>query len=81
MRRRPFRAGRRVAYDRRMPTHQFLGIVLIVAGVLDAAAAMWIPSRIPDERQRAIVRVALLSSGVIVVALGGLFFSGVLTKS
>ncbi|MCE9634782.1 MAG: hypothetical protein K8T90_03665 [Planctomycetes bacterium] len=64
-----------------MQSHQIVGMVLIVAGVLDAAAAMWVPSRIPDEGQRAIVRLALLSSGVVVVALGGLFFAGVIGKS
>ena len=61
-----------------MQSHQVTGLVLILAGVLDAAAAMWIPSRIPDEQQRTVVRLALLSSAVVVIALGGAFLAGLI---
>jgi hypothetical protein len=61
-----------------MQTHQLIGTVLICAGLLDAATSLWIPNRIPDLRQRMVVRLALLSSGVVVTALGALFLSGLL---
>lgn len=60
-----------------MESSKLIGTILIAVGVLDAASAMWVPQRIPDERQRAIVRLALLSSGIVVIALGGLFLSGI----
>lgn len=61
-----------------MQSHEIVGLVLVIAGVLDGASAFWVPSRIRDERQRAMVKVALLSSGFVVASLGGLIWSGVL---
>lgn len=59
-----------------MPNHQVIGLVLIATGVIDALLSLWMPNRLPDERQRAIVRLALVCSGVVVAALGALFFVG-----
>jgi hypothetical protein len=60
-----------------MQSHQVIGTVLIVAGLIDAATSLWLPTRIPDERQRATVRVVLLASGLVVIALGGMFLAGI----
>jgi uncharacterized membrane protein HdeD (DUF308 family) len=59
-----------------MQTYQLVGTALIVAGLFDIASALWIPSRIADERQRTIVRLALISSGAVIIALGGMFLAG-----
>lgn len=60
-----------------MESRQVVGMVLILVGVLDAAASTWVPLRIPDERQRTVVRYALLGSGAVAVILGGMFLAGV----
>jgi hypothetical protein len=61
-----------------MSNHQMVGIVLIVTGVLDALVSIWLPNRLPEGSQRTVVRLALLSSGIVVAALGGLFFAGMI---
>ena len=61
-----------------MQAHQTIGAALIAAGVLDAGIAVWLPSRVPDERQRGLVRTGLLVGAAVMVVLGGLFLSGMI---
>ena len=60
-----------------MESHQLVGLILILVGVLDGIMSTTVPKRIPDERQRQVVRYALLGSGAVAVVLGALFFAGV----
>ena len=63
-----------------MEPHRITGLVLVLAGIADAGLAMWLPSRLRDERQQAIVRLSLLASGSVIVLLGCAFFAGLVGK-
>lgn len=60
---------------------QVIGLVVVALGIVDASMSMWIPNRVADERQRTVLRYALISSGVMMVMVGALLFTGVLTGS
>jgi hypothetical protein len=63
-----------------MATHLLIGVVMIGAGLHDAASGFWLTRRVRDERQRAAAKLALLSSGFVVAALGGAFYAGLFQR-
>jgi hypothetical protein len=57
---------------------QFVGLVLVAAGILDAALIPFFRTRLPDERRRTILTVAFAASASLMVLLGVLFLTGFL---
>jgi len=62
-----------------MGTNAIVGLALIAAGMADAAVAMFLVGpRIPDRARRQMIVMAILSSSVLMLLLGGAIAMGVL---
>ncbi len=63
-----------------METSQIIGVVLIVAGLLDAAMGRFVVGpRVQDPAQRPMIVGSLVLSGVMMVLLGGALLGGVIS--
>lgn len=56
-----------------MTTNQWLGVILIATGFLDAILGVVIPRRLPDPAQRRVMTVSLIGASVALVVLGLVF--------
>ncbi|MFN7976473.1 MAG: hypothetical protein U0166_29750 [Acidobacteriota bacterium] len=60
-----------------MPQNQLVGMILIGVGVLDPILGFFVVApRVPDPAKKKVVVGALLTSGALMVALGGAFLAG-----
>jgi hypothetical protein len=62
-----------------MESHHIVGFALIGAGLMDAILVPVMRRRIADERQRALVSTALLCGAGLMVALGAMFLTGIVS--
>jgi hypothetical protein len=58
-----------------MTSNQMVGVVLIVAGLVDAVMAVVLPRRMPAAGPKRLVTVSLLSGAALLVGLGVAFLA------
>ena len=56
-----------------MPTHQLIGVMLLLTGLVDGVMAVVLPRRMPSEPQRRILSLALTVGAALMVGLGIVF--------
>ncbi len=62
-----------------MENHHLVGLIMVVAGVSEALIGFWLLApRLPDPEKKKIILVAMSASAVFLIALGGVFFAGLI---
>lgn len=60
-------------------TRQMVGIILIAVGFLDPVLGFFVLApRVPDENKKKVVVMALVGSGLTMMAVGALILAGLL---